>query len=760
MRRNTPKASHIAAHDTFQSLEINPQCHKLQFWQHILMVTKKIQTMKKHLLIAIVLLSTSCFGQKITMTDLTTLCCKKDIEIVNTILTQKGWEYYESQKGDSENFNTITWSFEKSYDNKAQSWFYLYTNNGAPEKIVYTVYNKTSYLIIQNSIISSGFKLIKSEINDNTYSSSYSNMNFILKVGIQKGENNDYYNSSTTSYIFWIVKKNSAYDVDNGKKYTYFDNGKIKEEYSLINGKVNGVQKTYYENGNVQITGNYINEKGNGKFYEYDENGNILADYAMINDEINGIFTIYENGLKSQEITKIKGKNNGLATLYFYNKKGDLSSKVIGNFIDDKKNGKWETMIFQNSKVIVVETKNYIDDIKNGYFKEFIGSDTLETKQYKNGLLDGAYKREVLNHWMITDSIGEYKDASFWSIESEGQYIANVQEGKWSYYLQGNKISEGNYINGLKDGKWLDYVIFGNQSGSIYSETEYNSGVKHGLYKCYFERQFVRDTSSLNLSLNIVNISIIETQYYSFGKKNGEYVLKDSLGKTVTTGSYLNDLKENIWDYYDPDNSHYSIEYKNNKRIVANNFDENNELYLKETYSNDSLQTCDFFDKTILKEKYLIQKVNYGYKVIVLEYGTFPNDSISSFTYTLGTDEEYSHQQFFEKAFKDGEYKLFVKNITIIEGMYCQDKKCSYWIYNYPKSNVYATKYYNKDTPGEEKYYNDKTKKPYNGKLEIFENGEKIIVKIKNGLKNGKTVIFSPDGKKVREVKYKDGVEL
>ncbi|MEI6349178.1 MAG: hypothetical protein WCP69_14615 [Bacteroidota bacterium] len=716
--------------------------------------------MKKHLLIAIVLLSTSCFGQKITMTDLTTLCCKKDIEIVNTILTQKGWEYYESQKGDSENFNTITWSFEKSYDNKAQSWFYLYTNNGAPEKIVYTVYNKTSYLIIQNSIISSGFKLIKSEINDNTYSSSYSNMNFILKVGIQKGENNDYYNSSTTSYIFWIVKKNSAYDVDNGKKYTYFDNGKIKEEYSLINGKVNGVQKTYYENGNVQITGNYINEKGNGKFYEYDENGNILADYAMINDEINGIFTIYENGLKSQEITKIKGKNNGLATLYFYNKKGDLSSKVIGNFIDDKKNGKWETMIFQNSKVIVVETKNYIDDIKNGYFKEFIGSDTLETKQYKNGLLDGAYKREVLNHWMITDSIGEYKDASFWSIESEGQYIANVQEGKWSYYLQGNKISEGNYINGLKDGKWLDYVIFGNQSGSIYSETEYNSGVKHGLYKCYFERQFVRDTSSLNLSLNIVNISIIETQYYSFGKKNGEYVLKDSLGKTVTTGSYLNDLKENIWDYYDPDNSHYSIEYKNNKRIVANNFDENNELYLKETYSNDSLQTCDFFDKTILKEKYLIQKVNYGYKVIVLEYGTFPNDSISSFTYTLGTDEEYSHQQFFEKAFKDGEYKLFVKNITIIEGMYCQDKKCSYWIYNYPKSNVYATKYYNKDTPGEEKYYNDKTKKPYNGKLEIFENGEKIIVKIKNGLKNGKTVIFSPDGKKVREVKYKDGVEL
>ncbi|MDY0217401.1 MAG: hypothetical protein RBS19_10660 [Bacteroidales bacterium] len=36
MKRNTPKATHIAAHATFPSHVINPQWHKLQFWQRII----------------------------------------------------------------------------------------------------------------------------------------------------------------------------------------------------------------------------------------------------------------------------------------------------------------------------------------------------------------------------------------------------------------------------------------------------------------------------------------------------------------------------------------------------------------------------------------------------------------------------------------------------------------------------------------------------------------------------------------------------
>ena len=85
----------------------------------------------------------SIFGQKLTITDLTNLCNKKNWEDVNQTLLTKGWVYYDSEKGSTYKYNTITWSFNKDYYNdKAQGWFYLYTYEGFPNKISYTVFNK------------------------------------------------------------------------------------------------------------------------------------------------------------------------------------------------------------------------------------------------------------------------------------------------------------------------------------------------------------------------------------------------------------------------------------------------------------------------------------------------------------------------------------------------------------------------------------------------------------------------------------------
>ena len=64
----------------------------------------------------------------------------------------KGWEYYESEKGSSTRYNTITWSFNKSYGDRAEAWFYIYTYEGFPNKIAYSVFNKPAYSKIQNSL--------------------------------------------------------------------------------------------------------------------------------------------------------------------------------------------------------------------------------------------------------------------------------------------------------------------------------------------------------------------------------------------------------------------------------------------------------------------------------------------------------------------------------------------------------------------------------------------------------------------------------
>lgn len=62
-----------------------------------------------------VLFYSNIYSQKLTLTDLTSLCSKKNWEDVNQTLLAKKWTYYDSEKGSTLKYNTITWSFNKDY---------------------------------------------------------------------------------------------------------------------------------------------------------------------------------------------------------------------------------------------------------------------------------------------------------------------------------------------------------------------------------------------------------------------------------------------------------------------------------------------------------------------------------------------------------------------------------------------------------------------------------------------------------------------
>src|SRR5574344_446246 len=116
--------------------------------------------MKRFIFLSIVIIGTlSSYAQRLTLTDLTNLCNKKNWEDVNQILLSKNWSYYDSEKGSTLKYNTITWSFNKEYySDKAQAWFYLFTYEGFPNKISYSVFNKESYNLIQNFLSTNGIK--------------------------------------------------------------------------------------------------------------------------------------------------------------------------------------------------------------------------------------------------------------------------------------------------------------------------------------------------------------------------------------------------------------------------------------------------------------------------------------------------------------------------------------------------------------------------------------------------------------------------
>lgn len=473
-----------------------------------------------------VLCNLNLYSQKLTLTDLTTLCNKKNWEDVNQSLLAKKWTYYDSEKGSTYKYNTITWSFNKDYySDKAQAWFYLYTYEGYPNKISYSVFNKESYSLIQNSISSAGFKLVNSEIEDNQVISTYSNTQYTLEISTEKRTDDDWSERSTTAYRITLIKKAGIYDPDNGEKTdTYYD-GTIKAEYSLVNGKLNGNFKTYYENGNLKKTGNYINGVESGLFKEFDEYGNLEAEYSMTNGELNGsLKTFYsngklkksgyylkgkehgnfieydENGNKEAEYVMANGMKNGVLKIYedgkldvtttfkddirngqrieyYYNDETDkLQLKQIGDYLNDEKNGTWKfVFVEENNSERVLSFENYSSDVKNGQFQEVKG-DSLIIGNYRNDKLHGDYKVYLDFSRMLLGGVIRTDTANL-TLIADGSYYEDEKSGYWKQYdITGTLRSEGRFSNGQETGEWKYYYtnFSDNKNGSMpYSKQLY-----------------------------------------------------------------------------------------------------------------------------------------------------------------------------------------------------------------------------------------------------------------------------------------------
>jgi antitoxin component YwqK of YwqJK toxin-antitoxin module len=501
-------------------------------------------------LILLLLCSTSLYAQKLTLTDLTALCSKKNWEDVNQSLLIKKWEYYDSKKGDNYKYSTITWSYSKEYYNDAaQGWFYLYTFEGFPNKISYSVFNKESYTTIQNSISSAGFKLINSEIEDNEIISTYSNTNYTLEISTEKREKSDnsWENQSITAYNITLIKKTGIYDPENGKKTDSYYDGTIKSEYSLVNGKLNGFFKDYFENGNLKKSGNfvdgienglfkeygehgileaeygmskgelngslktyysdgklkksgsYLNGKEHGNFVEYDEYGNKDAEYVMSNDLNNGILKIYENGKFSYSTSFLNDTRNGQYMEYYYNdENGLLNFKLIGNYLNDEKNGLWKFIYINEGKERILTVENFTNGIKNGDFQE-IRNDSLIIGTYRNNEIHGKYKVFCDLNKVLFGGVIE-TDISKVTLISEGNYNEGLKSGYWKNYdLTGTLINEGRYSNDEKTGEWKYYHpsvedSIGNKlpySKQLFLIENYSNGELDGLSKRYSYLEFL-----------------------------------------------------------------------------------------------------------------------------------------------------------------------------------------------------------------------------------------------------------------------------
>lgn len=713
----------------------------------------------KFTLILILLFSTETFAQDLTLGDLQTICSKSNWEYVNQYLINKGWEYYDSQKGTLTKYNTINWSLNRSYGDKAEAWFYLYTYEGFPNKISYSVFNKPAYSKIQNSLSSFGYMLSGNEILDNEITSSYSNSKFILKITTEKRkkENNfSYYEESVTAYRFLLIKKAGIYDPNNGKKVDYWYGDKVKSEYTLINGKVEGEAISYHENGALKTKGFYKDGKANGKFIDYDRNGNKEAEYNMIDDKLNGLARVFEQNKLSIERIYENGLLNGSYIEYHYEEGGDLNIKITGAYKNNEKNGTWYTLFGVENKLDTVEVRNYKKGLKHGEFKEVANSDTIEISNYYNDLREGPYVMKTKNTAYMTNLNVPF---DFWNTACEGFYSNGQRVGNWKKYSVGILSEEGTYINDKKNGEWIKYVTIGNNAGEILSVTNYINNLKNGRIENFYELTFVNDTIDGEKITIFNNIPIHESYSYINDSKTGDYILKDSLGNVQVKGQYLDDMETGIWTLYDNNQNIYcTINYDKGNIMEALYF-ENNEMFLSEKYKDGYLEELGYFRNSKLYEKHIIKSRENKYVVNVLDFEHV--DTTFSYVYEVNSQEDYNYRLFRDFGIRHGQFFMEIDNKKLITGSYHQNFKSGNWLYNYPSEDAYAIKEFKSGKLISETFYDNSNKELFSGKITINKpNSHKEIVRIKKGFRNGKTLFFNGKNEEYKSVKYKKGDKI
>jgi antitoxin component YwqK of YwqJK toxin-antitoxin module len=124
----------------------------------------------------------------------------------------------------------------------------------------------------------------------------------------------------------------------------YYDNGILKEEYSLnSDGKKEGHYKFYYPNGGIKKKGVYINQQLDGEYIEYFNNSNT---YFIEN---------FNNGVQEGEYKKYF--NNGQLKI----KSNYENNQLNGDYISYHQNGNVNIIAkYKNNKKIDIEKEHDI----------------------------------------------------------------------------------------------------------------------------------------------------------------------------------------------------------------------------------------------------------------------------------------------------------------------------------------------------------------------------------------------------------------
>lgn len=600
-----------------------------------------------------------------------------------------------------------------------------------------------------------------------------------------------------------IALKTYKLDSLHGKYVEYYNNGNVIVETNYLNGQIHGKYNEYYENGNKKLETNYNYGKVNGKYTVWYEDGKInfitsvqndiqqgvkqyyyymndsiyfISYGKMQNNEMEGrwedifinsntgkekllTFTNYKNGVENGPFmyfsndslvfgSYLDGKLNGQYLHYydiFHSLFGglsfsDTSSSMCvliseGKFKDGKKSGNWQYFDINER---LSSCGSYNSGKKTGTWKfyntmehEFVTPDSSYTKdfghilfiesEYKNDLLNGVWRQYyVLSRDVYYCENSEEDSCINWTlheVDITANYSNDKLHGQYSHLnIFGDTVFYGKYENGQKDGKWFETKYYENDTNYVIA-------------------------------------------FYNNGDKNGRIEYYKTNGDIEVTGNYKNDKQDGLWEYYKGNTKSLDITFKNDIRHGPSKFySPSGEVIFYHNYNNDEIDSIAAYNwaespGTLIYTIKLISKGLSEYKTRRIEY-------FGDTTYTTTYQNNKKDFDLFEKGEKDGPYSIKINHDIIVSGVYAEGVKDETWVHFFEDQNLVYSAEYSRGEISSEEFYNISDNKLASGKFKIwnfFEPENYEIVKIKNGVRHGVSVIYK-NGMKIDKVKFKKGL--
>lgn len=243
-----------------------------------------------------------------------------------------------------------------------------------------------------------------------------------------------------------------------GMSFTYWENKRINEQFSWVEGLKDGLYQEYTEAGALVTEITWAEGAKNGPYRYFYDNGARQSDGYFTDNQLDGTITgYYANGNKRYENTYRRGIRQGPSYTWF----GNGSPEQIANFVNDVPDG--IVLSYYPDSLIRSEIE-YSLGIRNGRYYLFHRSGCpAEEKYYRNGIQDSVFR--------IWDDItcSLIKEGAFAKGEKHGVFIDygfrgdtlllvtwkyNQRDGLYKEYKDRELECVGNYTTGKKNGYW------------------------------------------------------------------------------------------------------------------------------------------------------------------------------------------------------------------------------------------------------------------------------------------------------------------